>query len=52
MYFYSLSLGECPHMAFPLTGGTVTSLSEILSYRDSVNWIIGASKTGKTTFLA
>lgn len=52
MYFYSLSLGECLHMAFPLTGGTVTSLSEILSYRDSVNWIIGASKTGKTTFLA
>ena len=38
-------------MAFPLSSGSVTSLANILSYTDTVNWIIGASKTGKTTFL-
>ena len=39
-------------MAYPLSSGSVTSLSDILSYTDAVNWIIGASKTGKTTFLS
>ena len=39
-------------MAYPLSSGSVTSLSDILSYTDTVNWIIGASKTGKTTFLS
>ena len=39
-------------MAYPLSSGSVISLSDILSYTDTVNWIIGASKTGKTTFLS
>ena len=39
-------------MAYPLSSGSVTSLSDILFYTDTVNWIIGASKTGKTTFLS
>ena len=39
-------------MAYPLSNGSVTSLSDILSYTDTVNWIIGATKTGKTTFLS
>ena len=39
-------------MAYPLSSGSATSLSDILSYTDTVNWIIGASKTGKTTFLS
>ena len=40
------------YMTFPLTKSDVTSLSEILNYNDSVNWVLGASKTGKTTFLS
>ena len=40
------------HMAYPLSSGSVTSLSDILSYTDTVNWVIGSSKTGKTTFLS
>ena len=39
-------------MAYPLSSGSVTSLSDILSYTDTVNWVIGSSKTGKTTFLS
>ena len=39
-------------MAYPLSSGSVTGLSDILSYSDTVNWIIGATKTGKTTFLS
>lgn len=39
-------------MAYPFSSGSVISLSDILSYTDTVNWIIGASKTGKTTFLS
>ena len=39
-------------MAYPLSNESVTSVSDILSYSDTVNWIIGASRTGKTTFLA
>ncbi len=39
-------------MSFPLAKNDVTSLSEILNYSDSVNWILGASKTGKTSFLS
>ena len=39
-------------MAYPLSSGGVISLSDILSYTDTVNWLIGASKTGKTTFLS
>ena len=39
-------------MAYPLSNGSVTSLSDILSYTDTVNWIIGATKTGKSTFLS
>ena len=39
-------------MAYPLSSGSVTSLSDILSYTDTVNWIIGDSKTGKTKFLS
>ena len=39
-------------MAYPLSSGSVTSLSDILSYTDTVNWIIGDSKTGKSTFLS
>ena len=38
-------------MAYPLSSGSVTSLSDILSYTDTVNWLIGATKTGKTSFL-
>ena len=38
-------------MAFPLSSGSVTSLANILSYTDTVNWLIGATKTGKTSFL-
>ena len=38
-------------MAYPLTSGSVTSLSDILSYTDAVNWVIGSTKTGKTSFL-
>ena len=44
--------GTWLYMAYPLSSGSVTSLSDILSYTDAVNWIIGASKTGKTTFLS
>ena len=39
-------------MAYPLTSGSVTSLSDILSYTDAVNWVIGSTKTGKTSFLS
>ncbi len=39
-------------MAYPLSSGSVLSLSDILSFTDAVNWIIGDSKTGKTTFLS
>ena len=39
-------------MAYPLSSGSVTSLSDILSYTETVNWIIGDSKTGKSTFLS
>ena len=39
-------------MTFPLTKSDVASLSEILNYSDSVNWVLGASKTGKTSFLS
>ena len=38
-------------MAYPLSSGSVTSLSDILSFTDTVNWLIGATKTGKTSFL-
>ncbi len=38
-------------MAYPLSSGSVTSLSNILSFTDTVNWLIGATKTGKTSFL-
>ena len=38
-------------MAYPLSSGSVTSLSDILSYTDAVNWVIGSTKTGKTSFL-
>ena len=39
-------------MAYPLSSGSVTSLSDILSYTDAVNWVIGSTKTGKTSFLS
>ena len=39
-------------MAYPLSSGSVLSLSDVLSYTDTVNWIIGDSKTGKTKFLS
>ena len=39
-------------MAYPLSSSSVLSLSDILSFTDAVNWIIGDSKTGKTTFLS
>ena len=39
-------------MAYPLSSGSVLSLSDILSFTDAVNWILGDSKTGKTTFLS
>ena len=39
-------------MSFPLAKNDVTSLSEILNYSDSVNWMLGASKTGKTSFVS
>mgnify|MGYP005724508315 CR=1 FL=1 len=39
-------------MTFPLAKNDAVSLSEILTYSDSVNWVLGASRTGKTTFLS
>lgn len=39
-------------MAFPLSNSSAASLSDVLCYADTVNWILGASKTGKTTFLS
>ena len=39
-------------MAFPLTHGRVVSLEEVLNYEEGISFVLGSSRSGKSTFLS